>query len=234
VARKVRESDEITSFLLAPVDGRPVLRHAPGEYIGLRVNIDGQEMRRNYSLSATANGRDYRISVKREAGGRVSGHLHEAVSEGDVLDLFPPAGDFTLRASDRPVALITAGVGITPALPMMEAALDQGREVHFIHCARHGGVHAFRDHVEALAQRHPRLKRFYVYSEPRDGDKAHAEGFIERLHLERWLPQPSALEAYFLGPKPFMARVKKQLSELGVPAAHTHYEFFGPAAALDG
>jgi nitric oxide dioxygenase len=234
VARKVRESDEITSFHLEPVDGQPVLRHAPGEYIGLRVNIDGQEMRRNYSLSAAANGRDYRISVKREAGGRVSGHLHDAVNEGDVLDLFPPAGDFTLRASDRPVALITAGVGITPALPMMEAALAEGREVHFIHCARHGGVHAFRDHVEALAQRHPKLKRFYVYSEPRDGDQAHAEGFIERLHLERWLPQPSALDAYFLGPKPFMARVKKQLSELGVPAAQTHYEFFGPAAALDG
>ncbi|MFX9810948.1 hypothetical protein ABTP52_19420, partial [Acinetobacter baumannii] len=91
----------------------------------------------NYSLSAAANGRDYRISVKREAGGRVSGHLHDAVNEGDVLDLFPPAGDFTLRASDRPVALITAGVGITPALPMMEAALAEGREVHFIHCARH-------------------------------------------------------------------------------------------------
>ncbi len=234
VARKVRESDEITSFHLEPVDGQPVLRHAPGEYIGLRVSIDGQEMRRNYSLSAAANGRDYRISVKREAGGRVSGYLHDAVNEGDVLDLFPPAGDFTLRASDRPVALITAGVGITPALPMMEAALAEGREVHFIHCARHGGVHAFRDHVEALAQRHPKLKRFYVYSEPRDGDQAHAEGFIERLHLERWLPQPSALDAYFLGPKPFMARVKKQLSELGVPAAQTHYEFFGPAAALDG
>ncbi|MCP2784475.1 FAD-binding oxidoreductase, partial [Salmonella enterica subsp. enterica serovar Typhimurium] len=90
----------ITSFHLEPVDGQPVLRHAPGEYIGLRVSIDGQEMRRNYSLSAAANGRDYRISVKREAGGRVSGHLHDAVNEGDVLDLFPPAGDFTLRASD--------------------------------------------------------------------------------------------------------------------------------------
>lgn len=234
VERRVRESDEITSFHLAPVDGGPVLRHAPGEYIGLRLVIDGQEMRRNYSLSAAANGRDYRISVKREAGGRVSGHLHEAVKEGDVLDLFPPAGDFTLQASERPVALITAGVGITPALPMMEQALADGREVHFIHCARHGGVHAFREQVEALAQRYPKLKRFYVYSEPRTGDQAHAEGFIERLHLERWLPQPAAVDAYFLGPKPFMKRVKALLAEVGVPAERTRYEFFGPAAALEG
>lgn len=233
VARKVRESDEITSFHIEPVDGGPVLRHAPGEYIGLRVNIDGQEMRRNYSLSAAANGRDYRISVKRETGGRVSGHLHEAVGEGDVVDLFPPAGDFTLRESARPVALITAGVGITPALPMMEAALEEGREVHFIHCARHGGVHAFRDHVEALAKRYPRLKHFFVYSEPRGENDVHGEGFLTRSHLERWLPHPPALDAYFLGPKPFMTRVKKYLAELGVPAAQTYYEFFGPATALE-
>lgn len=233
VARKVAESDEITSFYLAPVDGKPVLRHQPGEYIGLRLTIGGEEVRRNYSLSAAANGVDYRISVKREAGGKVSGHLHDAVHEGDVLALYPPTGDFKLQDGDRPLALITAGVGITPALPMLEAALASGREVHFIHCARHGGVHAFRDWVDALAERHPTLKRFYCYSEPRRGDQAHGEGFLTREQLQNWLPDPAALDAYFLGPKPFMALVKRHLAALGVPAGQTHYEFFGPAAALE-
>ncbi|QDF98509.1 nitric oxide dioxygenase [Azoarcus sp. DD4] len=233
VARKERESEEITSFYLVPADGKPVLRHQPGEYIGIRLNIGGDEMRRNYSLSAAPNGIDYRISVKREAGGKVSGHLHDAVNEGDVLALYPPTGDFKLKDGDRPLALITAGVGITPTLPMLEAALAGGREVHFIHCARHGGVHAFRDWVDALAERHPALKRFYCYSEPRRGDQAHGEGFLTREQLRDWLPDPAVLDAYFLGPKPFMALVKKHLAALGVPAERTHYEFFGPAAALD-
>ncbi|NMG35682.1 NO-inducible flavohemoprotein [Azoarcus sp. TTM-91] len=234
VARKVAESEEITSFYLAPVDGKPVLRHRPGEYIGLRLTIGGQEVRRNYSLSAAANGVDYRISVKREPGGKVSGHLHDSVREGDELALYPPSGDFTLREGTRPLALITAGVGITPALPMMEAALAEGREVHFIHCARHAGVHAFRAWVDELAARHPALRRFYCYSEPRQGDQADGEGLLTQEQLQAWLPEPAAVDAYFLGPKPFMARVKKQLAALGVPAERTHYEFFGPAAALEG
>lgn len=233
VARKERESEEISSFYLAPVDGKPVLRHQPGEYIGIRLNIAGEEVRRNYSLSAAPNGVDYRISVKREAGGKVSGYLHDAVAEGDVLALYPPTGDFKLKDGERPLALITAGVGITPTLPMLEAALASGREVHFIHCARHGGVHAFRDWVDDLAERHPALKRFYCYSEPRRGDQAHGEGFLTREQLRDWLPDPAALDAYFLGPKPFMAQVKKHLAALGVPAERTHYEFFGPAAALE-
>ncbi len=233
VERKVRESDEITSFHLVPVDGAPVLRHKAGEYIGLRVVIDGEETRRNYSLSAAPNGRDYRISVKREPGGRVSGHLHDVVVEGDTLELFAPSGDFTLRDTGRAVAFITAGVGITPALPMLQQALDDGRDVHFIHCARHGGVHAFRDWVDALAERHPKLKRFYVYSEPRTEDSAHGEGFITREHLAGWLPEGHGLDAYFLGPEPFMARVKSLLGDLGVPAGQAHYEFFGPASARE-
>ena len=130
VARKQAESEEITSFYLEPVDGQPLLAFQPGQYIGLRLDIDGEEVRRNYSLSAASNGREYRISVKREAGGRVSNHLHDRVAEGDELDLFPPAGDFVLRDSDKPLVLITAGVGITPALAMLQEALPQARPIH--------------------------------------------------------------------------------------------------------
>src|SRR5690606_12033386 len=120
----------------------------PGQYLGLRLEIDGAEVRRNYSLSAPPDGTQFRISVKREQGGRVSNFLHQAAVEGFELDVFPPAGEFTLEASERPLAPITAGVGITPAIPMLEEAARQGRTVHFIHCARHAGVHAFREWVD--------------------------------------------------------------------------------------
>lgn len=233
IARKVPESTEITSFYLVPVDGQPVLAHAPGQYIGLRLLIDGQEVRRNYSLSACANGQELRISVKREPEGVVSRYLHEQLNPGDTLDVFPPAGAFTLRASSKPLVLISGGVGITPTLPMLEEALKSQRQVHFIHCARSPQVHAFRDTVDGLVQRHPQLQRFYCYEQAEERDGADAIGRLDTDRLAQWLPDTRDLDAYFLGPKPFMAAVQRSLRALGVPDHQTHFEFFGPAAALN-
>ncbi|KRG61664.1 dihydropteridine reductase [Stenotrophomonas humi] len=233
VAEKVPESAEITSFHLVPVDGGAVVDFQPGQYIGMKLAIDGEETRRNYSLSRAADGVGYRISVKREAHGKVSNHLHDNVQVGDTLELFAPAGDFTLAASDRPVALISGGVGITPTLPMLEQALASGRDVHFIHCARNGQVHAFREFISEKQKQHPQLRSYTCYSEALPGDAADAEGFLSRELLEQWLPDARGMDAYFLGPKPFMAQVKKLLRDVGVPEAQSRYEFFGPAAALE-
>ncbi len=233
VTRKQAESSVITSFYLSPVDGGPVIAHQPGQYIGLRLVLDGQEQRRNYSLSSAANGSELRISVKREPGGRVSEHLHDQVAVGDVLQLFPPAGNFVLRDSDKPLVLISGGVGITPTLAMLEAALGTERPVHFIHCARDRASHAFREMVDGLAARHPQLQRFYCYDQADAADQVDAVGLLDLQRLADWLPASRDLDAYFLGPKPFMALVKRQLEALGVPPAQTHFEFFGPAAALN-
>lgn len=234
VARKVPESHEITSFYLQPQDGLALTDFVPGQYIGLRLVVNGQEIRRNYSLSAAANGVDYRISVKREPGGVASGFLHDQVQEGDVLDIFPPAGDFVLAEGDKPLVLISGGVGITPTLAMLDAALKSQRPVHFIHFARNRSVHAFRAAIEARQARHSQLQRFYVYDEHgNDVEAPHAIGLLSNARLADWLPASRDVDAYFLGPKPFMRRIKKQLHELGVPEAQTRYEFFGPASALD-
>ncbi|MDR7375354.1 nitric oxide dioxygenase [Rhodoferax ferrireducens] len=234
VARKEVESDEITSFYLQPQDGGALIGFQPGQYIGLRLVVNGKEIRRNYSLSAAPNGVDYRISVKREAGGVASNYLHDQVRVGTVLDLFPPAGDFVLAASDKPLVLISGGVGITPTLAMLDAALQGTRPVHFIHCARNRHVHAFRHAIEARLAKHPQLQRFYAYDEHSGPDDVpHAVGHLSPLQLAQWLPASRDVDAYFLGPKPFMRQVKKQLRELGVPETQTRYEFFGPASALE-
>ncbi|MCY1438963.1 Flavohemoprotein [compost metagenome] len=209
------------------------MEFSPGQYIGLRLLLGGEEVRRNYSLSALGNGREYRISVKREEGGRVSNFLHDQFEVGQRIELFAPAGDFVLRPGSKPLVLITAGVGITPALAMLEAAQDSGRPIHFIHCARNGAVHAFRDWIEEKVAAIPQLSRFFCYSEPHAQDQADASGFLTREQLAQWLPVERDLDAYFLGPKPFMAQVKKHLRELGVPDLQCHYEFFGPASALE-
>lgn len=234
LVERVEESSEIVSFYFAPVDGGAILQAEPGQYIGLQLLIDGVEQRRNYSLSALSNAGQYRISVKREAGGKVSNYLHQQLAVGDSINLFPPSGEFTLSASDKPLVLISGGVGITPTLPMLEAALESGRLVHFIHCARNGAVHAFRDWVDELAARHPQVKRFYCYAED-DGvsQPADAVGLLSADQLGQWLPQERDVDAYFLGPKAFMASVKRHLKGLGVPEQQSRYEFFGPASALE-
>src|SRR6185295_885122 len=154
--------------------------------------------------------------------GKVSGFLHEHVNQGDTVDLFPPTGAFTLAEGNRPIVLISGGVGITPTLAMLDQALETGREIRFIHAARHGGVHAFREHIDGLAKRHPQLKRHYIYAEERAGQpQADAIGMLGNKELGEWLPQSRDVDAYFLGPLPFMQSVKRSLRELGVPEAQT-------------
>ena len=232
LVRKEAESSEITSFYLEPVDGGAVIAHQPGQYIGLRVVIDGVEQRRNYSLSAASNGRSYRISVKREQGGKVSGHLHDQVQVGDVLQLFAPSGHFTLQDSRKPLVLISGGVGITPTLPMLQAALPTGREITFIHCARDRGVHAFREKIDALAAANEQLTRRYCYDQAQADDGVDLQGHLSTDALAQWLPESRDADVYFLGPRDFMRSVKQSLQALGVPEAQVHYEFFGPAQAL--
>ncbi|MBU6956632.1 NO-inducible flavohemoprotein [Pseudomonas sp. CVAP len=234
LAKRVEESAEITSFYFEPADKGPILAAEPGQYIGMKLILDGEEIRRNYSLSSLGDNGQYRISVKREEGGRASNYLHDQLHVGASILLFPPAGEFTLSASDKPLVLISGGVGITPTLPMLEAALATERPVHFIHCARNGGVHAFRDWIDDLAERHPQLKRFYCYAED-DGVSPAADkvGLLSQEQLADWLPQERDLDAYFLGPKGFMAAIKRHLKALGVPEKQSRYEFFGPAAALE-
>ena len=234
LAQRVEESAEITSFYFEPADKGPILAAEPGQYIGMKLLLDGEEIRRNYSLSSLGTDGQYRISVKREAGGLASNYLHDQFQVGARIELFPPAGDFPLTASDKPLVLISGGVGITPTLAMLEAALATERPVHFIHCARNGGVHAFRDWIDALAARHPQLKRFYCYAED-DGISPAADqvGLLSQEQLGHWLPEQRDLDAYFLGPKGFMAAIKRHLKALGVPESQSRYEFFGPAAALE-
>lgn len=231
VVRKQPESEVITSFYLEPVDGDSVVDFTPGQYIGLDVTVDGEPMRRNYSLSDAPNGRHYRISVKREQWGRVSGYLHDSVAVGDTLDLYAPSGSFTLRDGNHPIVLLTGGVGITPAIAMLNALAGTGRPVRFVHAATKQRHHAFRDHVDRLSQSHDHIERCYLYDQADQGDDADVYGYVNAEVLSQHLLPDS--EVYFLGPVPFMREMQRLLKEIGVPQQRRHFEFFGPTQALE-
>lgn len=240
VEKTVRESEVIVSFYLKPADGSKVPAYKPGQYLTVRVPdpATGTTMR-NYSLSSAPSEDRFRISVKAEQDGAVSGYLH-GLRDGAEIEVGPPCGEFFLDPAEqheRPLVLLSAGVGITPVLAMLEAVLtDQPeRQVIFIHGALNGRTHAFAKHVSDLAERHPQLAVHFRYSEPTEQDRNsgifHSEGFIDAELIEGLVPSRDC-DYYFCGPKPFMGSIYRQLLAWGIPGSQVHFEFFGPREAL--
>eukprot|EP01138_Halocafeteria_seosinensis_P008272 gb/GECG01008453.1/.p1 GENE.gb/GECG01008453.1/~~gb/GECG01008453.1/.p1 ORF type:complete len:414 (+),score=66.64 gb/GECG01008453.1/:1-1242(+) len=236
IVNRVSESDEIMSFYLKPKDGAAVMQFEPGQYLGIRVTIDGETTQRNYSLSAPATTDTYRISVKKEGGGVVSTWLHEKASVGTELTVFPPAGDFVLRDGESPVLFCTGGVGLTPTLAMLEHVMSNSptRQVIWIHAARNRSAQAFRSRIEELARKHSNLKYHFVYNdEPSvDPNSNESKGVVTKELLGKLLPQEAEVDNYVIGPKPFMQSVIGSLKELGMKRDNIHFEFFGPNEEL--
>ncbi len=231
--RKQTESDVITSFYFEPVDAKAISHYQPGQYITIVFEMDGETIRRNYSLSDQPGTGYYRISVKREAGGIVSNFLHDQLKEGDVIRLTPPAGNFTLNNASRPLLLLTGGVGITPAMSMIKPALASGREVHFVHAAINGQHHAFKNDIAQLEEQYQNLNVKYCYEKPEASDQPHFQGFVTQSILENVVPSDKNMDVYLLGPKGFMLASFTALKTLGVLAENIRYEFFGPLESLE-
>ncbi|MCQ9617737.1 FAD-binding oxidoreductase [Paenalcaligenes niemegkensis] len=248
VVAKAAESSLISSFCLEPVDDAPLPAWKAGQYLVFRLNINGESQLRNYSMSASpAAGRRLRIAVKREAApidrpdlplGMVSNYLHEQINVGDTLIAAGPMGEFILdESSQRPVVLFSGGVGITPMLSMLHQLVNStNRTVHFIHACENGQVHAFADEVLALAASRDGVHVHFCYRNPSDRDhetsRFHAQGLIEKLHLQAWLPLDD-YDFYLCGPGAFMQSNWRLLRSLGVAKERIRYEFFGPATMLE-
>jgi nitric oxide dioxygenase len=234
VTEVVRESANVLSIRLVPADGQPLPAFRPGQYVSVAVDLPGgRHQLRQYSLSDKPGIDSYRISVKREdaAGqtpaGEVSNWLHANVQVGSVLQVSHPFGEFTPDTeSDKPLVLLSAGVGITPMVSALTriAEVAPARRVVFGHAARDAAHHAFRAEVDALAATMPNLT---VVSFHEDGaaDGAIA-GRMDVARLPAW-PHEEA-DVYLCGPHAFMQAQWLALLNAGVPAAKLHREVFGP------
>ncbi|WP_019570552.1 NO-inducible flavohemoprotein [Thioalkalivibrio sp. ALE11] len=234
---KMPESREITSFELVPEDGGAIPEHRPGQYVSVRMDLleEGIVQPRQYSLTHPPGSDALRISVKREAGngapdGRVSGRLHDALGEGDCVEVSAPAGDFVLPPGEHPLVLVAGGVGITPLLSMLHELDRAGmpRPVTLLHGVREREVRAFAGEIEALRARHPERLKVAVFLE--DGDAREPHEYAGRVDPTRVASDmlPPAAEVRLSGPLPFIRDQRDRLTDAGIPPERIVHEVFGP------
>jgi len=245
VDKKVDESDIITSFYLRPKDDEPIADYQAGQYLTTKAEIEGEKYThiRHYSLS-DAPGKDYyRISVKREDSvngqpkGIVSNYLHQNIQVGDTLQFSVPAGDFIISPSNKPMVLLSGGIGVTPLLSMLNTTVEKepNRDITFIHATQNSKVHAFREHLSELAKNNHRVHSYVVYDSPTEEDKQEKrydkEGHVDLDWLKKVLPS-NDVDFYLCGPLPFLQAMVRLLNQWGVPKDQIHFEVFNPVAIL--
>jgi ferredoxin-NADP reductase/MOSC domain-containing protein YiiM/ferredoxin len=233
------ESDSVISIRLEEPDGRPLPAPRPGQYLTVRVHpeTDGGSMLRNYSLSGPPDAGYYRITVKREHDGAVSGYLHSRLRIGDRLQVAAPRGTFILDQADEPVLLISAGIGATPVLAMLHAlaTAHADREIWWLHGARNGRELAFGPEARGLLRSLSNVRTHVCFSRPGPDDLEGRDfDSVGRLSasLLAELDIPRDAEAYLCGPTAFMDEISAGLAAIGLDAARIHTELFGPAPNL--
>jgi ferredoxin-NADP reductase/ferredoxin len=239
VSRIEPESASVVSLTLAPADNLPLVAALPGQFVILRMQPEpkGPVLLRNYSLSDLPSLYHYRVSIKLEPNGAASTYLHTQVKVGDLLDVAAPRGSFTLQPSDKPVVLLSAGVGATPVLAMLHSlgAEISTREVWWLFGARNGRDHPFAEESRTLIKMLPNGKRFIVYSSPgpkdRPGVDFDASGRITVEVLEK-AGVPRDADFYLCGPAAFMRDLSEGLVAWGVSGDRVHKESFGPGEAM--
>jgi ferredoxin-NADP reductase/MOSC domain-containing protein YiiM/ferredoxin len=234
-----RESDSVISIRLEDPKGARLPAARPGQYLTLRLRRDGDQrsLLRNYSLSGPPDGGFYRITVKREHDGAASSYLHSRLVVGDQLDVAAPRGTFILDRTHAPVLLISAGIGATPVLAMLQALAEEhsDRQVWWLHGARSSRDHPFAAEAKALLAGLPNVSAHVYYSRPGpndiEGRDYDSPGRLTASVLAE-LDPPRDADAYLCGPTPFMDEISAGLAAMGIDASRLHTEPFGPAPGL--
>lgn len=252
VSRKVEECEDTYSFYLTPHNGRPLPPFKPGQYLTFELHPPGaaKPLVRCYSLSDGALSDDhYRVTIKRALPpandpdippGVISSYFSDTVREGDILNVKAPSGRFFLDVEvDRPVVLISGGIGITPMLAMARhlTHINDTREIYFFFGCRNSRDHMLHDEVIELQKANPNMRLHICYSRPLEndilGETYHHEGRVTNELMKAILPS-SNYEYYLCGPGPFMETLVNGLYEWGVPKKDVKFEAFGPATVKSG
>jgi len=256
ITQKVKESEEVTSFYLQPVDDKALPPFLPGQYISVQTEVEDLKylQARQYSLSDAPPPAKtyYRISVKRESGldvmhpdaqahpGYISNILHKTKHEGDILQVSHPHGDFFLDLDTleegSALVLISAGVGLTPMLSILNTLIAQKSTipVSWCHAVRGTSAQGFAPYIRSVCSEHSNVHSNIFVKNPSEkdvqGTNYHHTGrmALEKLDEEKDLFLKNKRTRYFIcGPPSFMTDMQKKLQNYGVDAERVKLELFG-------
>ena len=231
-----QETDDTVSLAFdVPAEVAGEYDYKQGQYLTLRTEIDGEDVRRSYSICSGLDEGELRVAVKKVEGGLFSTFVNESLKPGALLDVMTPNGRFTSELDPeaaRTYVLFAAGSGITPVISIAKTLL--AREPHSKVLLFYGNKTVasiiFREALEDLKNRY--LGRFGLYH-VLSRETQEAELFTGRLDREkvqafcRSLINPAAVDAFFVcGPDTMIADVTGALEEIGVPEKKVHRELF--------
>ena len=238
------ETPEAVSVAFAvPEELRDAYRFTPGQYLTLKAELDGEELRRSYSICSGLDDGELRVAVKRLEGGRFSSFVNEALRPGDALDVMTPMGRFGLAPDPdaaRTYVGLACGSGITPVLSILKSMLAREPKSRFFlfYGNRTSRDIMFREALEELKDRHmDRLSVFHVLSrEAQDIPvlNGRLDGAKISLLLRTVVPAETVDHAFICGPAGMIEEAEATLKALGLPPERIHVERFTPAEGAAG
>lgn len=212
-------------------------KYVQGQYLTLKMTVDGEEIRRSYSLcSSPVTDSELRVAVKKVANGKGSTWINEKLNIGDTVDVMTPMGNFfsTLAPSNKKhYVLFAGGSGITPMLSILKSviAIEPDSRITLIYGNRDEQSVIFKKQIDELAQKNAaRFTAIHVLENPPAGTDALYTGMLLPEKVKAVFDKHVGLadnnEYFICGPGPMMENVKKVLAELKAPADRTHIEYF--------
>ncbi len=228
-------SDAVVITFEVPAELREVYRFRPGQHLGLKATIDGEEVRRTYSICTAPDEETLAIVVRRVPGGRFSTFANERLAAGDVIEVFPPVGTFTLDPEPgraRHHVAFAAGAGITPVMSILKSVLRNEPKSRFTLFYGNRTIDSmiFRTELNALKNEH--VDRFALHpffsrqKQEIDFHNGRLDGGKVRGILNRLLPVERIDEAWVCGPGTMIDEVEEALADAGLARERIRSERF--------
>lgn len=244
VIQRIEETSDAVSFVLEIPDHlKSEFNYQSGQFVTLFLNINGEELRRSYSLSTAPNfDKDFQITVKRVENGKGSNFLCDKIHVGDVLNVTPPAGFFFEENEiqlPNHFFLFAAGSGVTPIFSILKYVLLAHPEnrVSFLFANRSQNQIIYKQQLEEWLEKYPdRLQITHVLSQPEapwEGPSGRCTEVLVKNFVKTQAVENENFECYICGPTGFMDLVKEGLEEANVEHQRIHIESFGDAPQID-
>lgn len=209
--------------------------YTPGQHLVLKANINGEEIRRSYSICSSPSEKELRVAIKQIEGGKFSTFANNDLKIGDPLDIMPPSGNFgsdeRTKKGGEYVA-VAAGSGITPIISIIKTTLEENSDSNFTLFYGNKSQQSiiFNEQLAALKNQYMgRLRMFHILSQENPGsdlffgriNDEKIKGFSEKLF------NPATIDSYYIcGPADMTEDVRKTLESIGVPSSKIHFELF--------